>query len=315
MSVSYTVALCTHNNADRLSRTLNDLTKLAIPDASWELLIIDNGCLDGTPKLLANFDWPESWMVRIIREEQLGLSNARNRAISESQGDYIIFMDDDETADPDWLRAYERLINDKKPDAFGGRIRVLFEDPRPSWLTDEILGFLGELNRSDRISPLEEPTASFYGGNFGIRKSVCATVGKFNSMLGRKGRNNTGGEEVDYYRRLLSAKMSVWWTPEAIIFHRIQTAKLKRSYFLNLHYLQGRMEGIRERDKQSRIPPVYFYGQLLRAIAAFWHVFREKGYAATLRKEMNIAYFIGKIIGWAFGPAYQGNDFSDTDSR
>ena len=89
----------------------------------WEFLVIDNGCRDGTPELLARHAWPAGWQVRVVREEKLGLSNARNRAIAEARGEYVIFMDDDETADPDWLCAYERLINAQHPDAFGGRIR------------------------------------------------------------------------------------------------------------------------------------------------------------------------------------------------
>jgi GT2 family glycosyltransferase len=211
-------------------------------------------------------------------------------------------MDDDETADPDWLRAYERLILDKQPDAFGGRIRVLFEDMRPPWLTDELLGFLGELNRSDEIMPLIDPSTSFYGGNFGVRKSVCDDIGGFDAMLGRKGTDNTGGEEVDFYLRLLGAGLKIWWTPEAVIHHRIQTAKLNRSYFLDLHYRQGRVEAIRRRGQGSRLPPAYLYGQLLRSMAAAWEVYRKAGRNATLRKEMNVSYFLGLISGWAFGP-------------
>lgn len=302
MNCAYTVALCTHNHADRLTRTLADLTQIQSPQAGWELLIIDNGCSDGTSELLAGHDWPADWTVRVVREEKLGLSNARNRAINEARGQYVIFMDDDETADPEWLCAYERLIRAKQPDAFGSRIRVLFEDMRPPWLTDELLGFLGELNRADEIIPLAEPGTFFHGGNFGIRKTVCDTVGGFDAMLGRKGTDNTGGEEVDFYRRLLNARLKVWWTPEAIIHHRIRAAKLNRSYFLDLHFKQGRMEAIRRRGPGSRLPPAYIYGQLLRAITATWHVYRETGRNATLRKEMNVAYFLGLISGWAFGP-------------
>jgi len=301
MTCAYTVALCTHNHADRLERTLADLVALNAPRESWELLVIDNGCRDGTTELLARNIWPSGWMVRVVREEKLGLSNARNRAISEAHGKYVIFMDDDETADPDWLCAYERLIMDEQPDAFGGSIRVLFEDMRPPWLTDELLGFLGELNRAEQIIPLTDPHTFFHGGNFGIRKSVCDRIGGFNTMLGRKGTDNTGGEEVDFYRRLLAAGLKVWWTPDAIIHHRIQMAKLNRSYFLDLHYRQGRIEAIRRRGQGSRIPPAYIYGQLLRAIATVWTLYREQGRNATLRKEMNVTYFLGLISGWAFG--------------
>jgi glucosyl-dolichyl phosphate glucuronosyltransferase len=306
MSVAYTVALCTHNHADRLGRTLADLAQLKAPQAPWEFLIVDNGCGDGTPDLLAPYPWPDGWQVRVVRESKLGLSNARNRAIAEARGEYVIFMDDDETADPDWLCAFERLILSKDPDAFGGRIRVLFEDMRPEWLKDDLLGFLGELNRAEGIAPLTDPHASFYGGNFGIRKTVCDRVGGFDAMLGRKGTDNTGGEEVDFYRRLLDAGFKVWWTPEAVIHHRIQTAKLERTYFLDLHYRMGRMEAIRKRGSGSRLPPPYLFGQLLRAIGAVWEDYRQAGRNATLRKEMNVAYFFGQIRGWAFGPRPSG---------
>jgi glycosyltransferase involved in cell wall biosynthesis len=302
VNVAYTVALCTHNHSDRLERTLRDLAELRMPEAPWEFLVVDNGCTDGTSELLARHVWPAGWQVRVVREEKLGLSNARNRAIAEARGKYVIFMDDDETADPDWLCAFERLTRDKDPDAFGGRIRVLFEDARPVWLRDDLLGFLGELNRGEGIVPLTDPYASFYGGNFGIRKTVCGVVGLFDDMLGRKGADNTGGEEVDFYRRLLDAGFRVWWTPEAVIHHRIQTAKLERSYFFDLHYRMGRVEAIRKRGNGSRFPPLYLYGQLLRALRAVWEIWRRDGRDAAVRKEMNVAYFLGQIRGWAFGP-------------
>jgi len=303
MSVAYTVALCTHDHADRLVRTLADLKALRAPDAPWELLFIDNACSDGTPSLLAGEAWPQSWHVRTLREEKLGLSNARNCALREARGEYVIFIDDDETPGPDWLCAFERLIREHAPDAFGGRIEVLFEGERPGWLTDELLGFLGELNRADSRVQLIEPGSSFHGGNFGVRRTVCQTVGAFDPDLGRKGTDNTGGEEVDFYRRLLAGGFKVWWTPDAVIFHRIQTAKLKRGYFLDLHYRQGRMEAIRRRGSASRVPPKYLVPQLWRASRAVLAQWSTGGRDATVRKEMNVAYFLGYLAGWAFGAA------------
>jgi glycosyltransferase involved in cell wall biosynthesis len=301
MNPRYTVALCTHNHADRLLRTLADLPRLRCPEASWELLIVDNASNDGTPQLLADHRWPDGWRVRTVREAQLGLSNARNRAIREALGEYIIFIDDDETADPDWLCAFERLILAHAPDAFGGRIEVLFEDDRPAWLQDELLGFLGQLNRHARIAPLVDPGTSFYGGNFGFRRNVCERVGLFDASLGRKGGDNTGGEEVEFYRRLLDAGFKVWWTPEAVIHHRIQAAKLARGYFLELHYRQGRVEGHRQRAGAGRRPPSYLFGHLLRALRAAVVQRLREGSRFSLRREMNVAYFVGYLRGWVSG--------------
>lgn len=299
--VVYTVALCTHNHAGRLARTLADLCALRQPTRPWELLIIDNGCTDGTAELLAARSWPEGWRVRVTHEAKLGLSNARNCAIREAAGEYLIFIDDDETPDPAWLCAYERLIEARAPDAFGGRIEVLFEGVRPGWLRDDLLGFLGQLRRADEIAPLIEHGTSFYGGNFGFRRSVCSRVGDFDAMLGRKGTDNTGGEEVDFYRRLLDAGMSVWWTPHAVIHHRIEAQKLTRRYFLDLHYRQGRMEGERRRGPRSRLPPAYLVPQLGRAVRAVLSQWAAEGREATVRREMNVAYFAGYISGWALG--------------
>jgi glycosyltransferase involved in cell wall biosynthesis len=298
---AYTVALCTHNHADRLAKTLRDLRLLRAPRAAWELLLVDNGCTDGTAALLAAQDWPAGWRVRVVHEGRLGLSNARNCAIREAAGEYLIFIDDDETPDPDWLCAYERLIDAQAPDAFGGRIEVLFEGARPPWLSDDLLGFLGQLNRYPEMAPLTEPGTSFYGGNFGFRREVCAQIGQFDVALGRKGTDNTGGEEVDFYRRLLAAGRRVWWTPEAVIYHRIEAAKLNRRYFLDLHYRQGRMEGLRRRGDGSRLPPKYLFPQAARAAAAVIRQWREGGLDSAVRKEMNVTYFIGYILGWALG--------------
>lgn len=282
-------------------RTLADLAQLQMPQCAWELLVVDNGCTDGTAALLAGRAWPTGWRVRVAREPKLGLSNARNCAIREARGEYLIFIDDDETPVPEWLRAYEKLVAEHSPDAFGSRIEVLFEGPRPDWLGDELLGFLGQLRRSETTAPLTRPDTSFYGGNFGLRRSVCEVIGNFDADLGRKGSDNTGGEEVDLYRRLLQRGLKVWWTPDATIYHRIQVEKLKRSYFLDLHYRQGRMEGSRKRGSASRVPPLYLYPQLGRSVAALLRQWRSAGRRATVRAEMNVSYFAGYILGWAFG--------------
>lgn len=297
----FTVALCTHNHADRLTRTLADLAALKAPGCPWELLVVDNGCTDGTPALLAGHTWPAGWNVRVVRETKLGLSNARNCAIREARGEYLIFLDDDETPVPNWLRAYEKLVTERAPDGFGSRIEVLFEGPRPDWLVDELLGFLGQLRRSETTVPLTRPDTPFYGGNFGFRRSVCEVVGNFDAALGRKGSDNTGGEEVDFYRRLLGRGFKVWWTPDATIHHRIQVEKLERSYFLDLHYRQGRMEGTRKRGSASRFPPLYLYPQLGRSVGTLLRQWRAGGRRATVRAEMNVWYFVGYILGWAFG--------------
>lgn len=299
-----TVALCTHNHADRLARTLADLAHVQHPSQPWEFLVIDNASNDATPQLLAAMDWrPTGVEVRVVCEEKLGISNARNRAVSEARGDFLLFMDDDETPDPAWLTAYEQAMHEHQPDALGGRIEVLFEDgARPRWLQDELLGFLGKLDHGS-ARWLTEHTTPIFGGNFAFRRSVFERIGDFDARLGRQGTANIGGEDTEIYRRLLEHGCRVRWVPEAIIQHRIQRPKLRRGYFLDLHFRQGRMEGARKRGAASRIPPRYLIPQVVRAYGRALTQRLRRGANHSLRQEMNAAYFTGYILGWMWDPA------------
>lgn len=83
--------------------------------------------------------------------------------------------------------------------------------------------------------------------------------------------------------------------------HRIQAEKLTRAYFLDLHYRMRRMEAARIRGDTPQLPPRYLYGQLIRAL---WAAVRQgwlKGREASLRREMNVAYFLGQMVGWRVG--------------
>lgn len=294
-----TVALCTHNHADRLNRTLADLARLKSPASPWEFLIIDNASTDATSALLASDDWrPANMVVRIVREVKLGLSNARNRALEEARGEYVLFMDDDETPDPSWLIEYEQAMRQYQPDALGGRIEVFFEDgAQPGWLQNELLGFLGKLDHGE-ARWLTERATPIFGGNFAFHRSVFERIGNFDARLGRQGTANIGGEDTEIYRRLLEHGCRVRWVPSAIINHRIQTPKLRRGYFLDLHFRQGRMEGARKRGSGSHLPPLYLYPQFARAYGRALVTRLRQGADHSLRLEMNAAYFTGYVLGW-----------------
>ena len=65
--------------------------------SSWELGLVDNDSSDRTVKVLSFFG--ERSPIRYVLEEKPGLSNARNRAVAEAPGKYIIWTDDDVLVD------------------------------------------------------------------------------------------------------------------------------------------------------------------------------------------------------------------------
>ena len=90
------VIVASYNGAGSLRACLTSLVSLEYP--AYEVLLIDDGSTDDTPQIAAEF--PE---VRYIRQENLGLSAARNTGIAHATGEIVAFTDSDCRADEDWL--------------------------------------------------------------------------------------------------------------------------------------------------------------------------------------------------------------------
>jgi glycosyltransferase involved in cell wall biosynthesis len=299
-----TLSICTHNHLAALKQTLAGLHDLYSPQGHWELLIIDNASSDGTGGWLAQDGWKRMDInCRVVQESRLGVAHARNRALTEAKGEYVVFLDDDETPEPDWLVNLEQVIDDHQPAAIGGRIRAHLPGGRPDWLTDELLGFLGELNYGPVERALTEASTPIFTGNAVFHRQTVLDAGGFDGNLGRRGNIQSGGEDTELYRRLIKLKKPVHWAPQAVIHHRIEPWKLHRTYFLQLHYHQGRMEGACKRGPASRIPPLYLIPQVVRAYWRALALCLRQGANHSLRLEMNAAYFTGYVVGWMMDPA------------
>jgi len=107
----------------------------------WELLIIDNhSAVPLAPSV--NLSWHPS--ARIVRENELGLTAARLRGIHESRTDFLVFVDDDNVLDSQYLAISLRLAEEwPRLGSFGaGKIEPEFEIQPPAamkpyyaWLT------------------------------------------------------------------------------------------------------------------------------------------------------------------------------------
>lgn len=83
-----------------------------------EIIVVNDGSKDGSGKIAATY--PE---VKLINQENRGLSLSRNRGVEEATGDYIHFLDVDDFLNRDYYRNMVEAIGDTGADlAFGGYI-------------------------------------------------------------------------------------------------------------------------------------------------------------------------------------------------
>ena len=130
--MSLSVVICTHNPRPRYFRRMLDALSLqTLPKDQWELLVIDNRC-DYPLQGRADLSWHPG--ARIVREETLGLTPARLAGIREASGDILVFVDDDNVLDQDYLEQALKIA-DERPflGAWSGRSQGEFEAPPPEW--------------------------------------------------------------------------------------------------------------------------------------------------------------------------------------
>lgn len=120
----------------RLHRTLEALAHQAYPPDRWELLLVDNASPAPLASELAQRGHPAA---RVLREERLGLTHARLAGIAAAKGSILVFVDDDNLLDQDYLAVAAHFLDQHREVAVaGGQIRGEFEVPPAAWARNHL---------------------------------------------------------------------------------------------------------------------------------------------------------------------------------
>lgn len=242
--------ISTYNRAESLIRTLHSVAQQDAPANIWECLIVNNASTDDTEKRVAAFiaERPQQ-NFRLVNEPQQGLSFARNKGIAESKGRFVAFIDDDETINPEFISAYLKVFDEQCAFAAAGVVKAVYDNGRPSWLStypEKMIAnpfYLGK-----RVMTISSKTTPA-GGNMAFNREVFNIYGRFDTNLGRCGSQLLGAEENDFFERIRSLGERVYYVPNAIVYHHIDTNRLTPEYFTRLAIGVGRSKRMRaEKD-------------------------------------------------------------------
>ena len=89
----FSVIMPTYNQAYFIRRAVLSLIRQSYP--LWELIIVNDGSTDGSPKLIEQYALWDS-RIKVISQTNQGLSVARNAGLDIATGDYVMFIDSDD---------------------------------------------------------------------------------------------------------------------------------------------------------------------------------------------------------------------------
>lgn len=253
MTLMLSVILCSHNpRLDYLDQVLTALQQQSLPQNNWELILIDNASTIPLAEQL-NLDWhPQG---RIVVEKRLGLTNARLRGFQESQGEYLVFVDDDNVLALDYLE--QVMVSFQKHQDLGalaGKSLPQFECQPESWVTEfhQILA-LRDFGPDPLIAPgqLASATPTYpdfapSGAGMAVRRQAfLAYVEHTRQMvaslaLGRIGKQLSSGEDNDIILTVLGAGWGVGYFPTLQLMHLIAAKRCDRNYLGRLNQAASR---------------------------------------------------------------------------
>lgn len=168
---------------------------------------------------------------RYICTEESGLSNSRNKAIAESTGDILLFVDDDE----EMVTGYAEIISEAfkmHPDA-------------------DIITFA--LNYSEKKFPNKEKRIGYLGALKSCspqiavkRTSIVNQNIRFDPTMG-SGTGNGGGEENKFLFDCLKKKLKIYYVPNIIAtIHKGESkwfSSFNKKFFFNRGYSTSKILG------------------------------------------------------------------------
>lgn len=237
------VLIPSHNpHLPRLRRTLAGLATQTWPAAQREILLVDNA----SPTPLASVaelsaEVPD---LRILREDQLGLTAARRRGFAAARGEIVVLVDDDNVLAPTYLERVAALFAaDPSLGAAGGRSLPDFEAPAPGW-TREFDGLLALRDPGEEAAraswtegePRAYPLCAPIGAGMALRREAAAAyLAALAQHPERRGFDRTGtrltsGGDNDLVMSVLEAGYAVAYRPELSLLHLIPPRRSEVDY-------------------------------------------------------------------------------------
>lgn len=219
--IEISAVICTHNRSAMLADCINSLLNQNVDYEHFEILIVDNNSTDNTKEIAAEFCKKHN-NIKYFFEQTAGYSAPRNCGWKNATGKIIAYIDDDEIAAPNWIESILNTFQIKEnPDIIGGIYEVRYDETPPEWFIDS----MGGTNKNRQKGVLNQRADCYLaGGNIAFKKEVLENLNGFSSDFDMKNGFLMMGEDTDICQRAKNAGFKLYYNPEIVIYHRMNSS-------------------------------------------------------------------------------------------
>ena len=235
-----TVCICTFRRAALLRRLLAELEKLETDGAfTFGVVVVDNDAAQSARATVAEAAAASGRDIVYAHEPEQNIARARNRTLAHARGEFVAFIDDDEFPTPRWLALLLACCA-------GGVAGVLapvlahFESAPPAWLVRS-----GITERPRHRTGAAIGLADARTGNVLLDRRLIVDAEPFDVRFA------SGGEDVDFFRRMMQRGARFIWCDEATVYESVSGIRTTRGYYLRRGLLRGR-NSWRQRSGRAR---------------------------------------------------------------
>lgn len=229
------VCVCTYKRPQMLSDLLSKLQDQVTENLfTYSAVVVDNDINQSAKAVVADWQNKSSIIIEYFCEAEQNISLARNKAVENAQGNLIAFIDDDELPCNEWLINLFKTYHACKCDGVLGPVKPHFAGTPPSWL---VRGKFCE--RESHKTGMVLDSQQTRTGNVLITAGIFKEENvRFDRSLGR-----TGGEDQDFFKRMIDDGKRFVWCNEAVAFETVPPERWKRSFYLNKYIQMGGQTG------------------------------------------------------------------------
>lgn len=238
MSLGVSVIICCYNSEARIVPTLHHLSRQEVPEnLFWEVIVVDNASTDNTV-LVATRSWvskSSNVLFKIVNQPIPGLSHARKKGIENSSYDILIFCDDDNHFQNDYVtKAFQIMIARPEVGIAGGLSKPKFTVNPGKWICDFYAALaIGESGKPDSY------VNWVFGAGMILKKRIFNELRTRNIsflLSDRVGKKQTSGGDSEMCLLVRFLGYKVYYSSQLVFEHCISTHRLtKFDFFKKSH--------------------------------------------------------------------------------